>query len=407
METLFDGNQLEKLKILSKTNGKIDAYIPPVQMETNEDQLDRFIFPEVDLLFKHPKNYVSQVVSGTMNSQNIDNVPDKNETEEIELTDVLIEDDDGEDITEEINAEEIEVDEINEDQQKDPPAPPPPTPATNSQEVKPPPTPATNSQETKPPPTPVKFKKSKNWSNNFFDDDYLISAYASSNTIIDLEVDFLTKHLNLNENNSVLDVGCGDGSHTVRLIKAGYNTTGIDISVPFLLQSSRLAQVYEVEANFIKKDIRDFKNKEPFDAIFCIGGTFGYYKDQENEQLLCHLKSLLKPGGRLIIEVINRDFAISVLPTRIWWESDDCMIMDESYFIHKNSRVYIKRNTIFTSGKQKNKKINIRTYSIDEWNNIVTDCGFKNKKLCGSFLTPDEFLGQYSPSIISVLENPE
>ena len=38
--------------------------------------------------------------------------------------------------------------------------------------------------------------------------------------------------------------------------------------------------------------------------------------------------SSLKPGGRLVLQVLNRDYVIGDLPTRVWWEGDGCVVLD-------------------------------------------------------------------------------
>ncbi|MBN2725308.1 MAG: class I SAM-dependent methyltransferase [Deltaproteobacteria bacterium] len=266
---------------------------------------------------------------------------------------------------------------------------------------KPPPTPVAATQEKKPPPTPV--KKEASWSDNFFDDEYLMTLRPPSRKLTEIEVDFLKNNLPLEDGKSILDIGCGDGRHAIALSSTGAEITGIDTSVPFLLQASQVAKELGVNVNFLKKDMRDFHTKEQFDGVYLIGGSFGYFSDSENLEIIRLMNRHLKTGGKAVIQAVNRDFAVSVLPSRIWWEGNGCMVMDESYFLQENGCVSIKRNTAFYNGRQRNHKILVRAYTTGELNDIVRDCGFQVNSVSGSFITPDVFLGPHSPGIVLVL----
>lgn len=307
-------------------------------------------------------------------------------SEEIAIDAEDVEEDEPSAHDDEVEIEEIEEESGDEKQTKPPPTPPPPKP------------PAIPTVEKKPPPMPV--KKESGWSDNFFDDEYLLTMKSPSRVITELEVDFLMKELALESGKKVLDIACGDGRHAIALASKGCDVTGIDTSVPFLLQASQVAKELNTTVNFIKKDMRDFVSQTQFDALYCIGGSFGYFTDAENNEIVRLLNRNLKPGGRAIIHAVNRDFAVSVLPSRIWWEGNGCMVMDESYFIHDESRVQIKRNTAFMNGRQRNHKILVRAWSLGELKSLVTSCGFEVKTVSGSFLTESIFLGSHSPGIL-------
>ena len=51
---------------------------------------------------------------------------------------------------------------------------------------------------------------------------------------------------------TVLDVPCGDGRLTARLVEAGYDVTGIDVSPDAL----ELARARGLEARFVEGDLR-------------------------------------------------------------------------------------------------------------------------------------------------------
>jgi cyclopropane fatty-acyl-phospholipid synthase-like methyltransferase len=125
------------------------------------------------------------------------------------------------------------------------------------------------------------------------------------------EVDFIMGELNLPEGSSILDMGCGTGRHSVELARRGYRMTGVDISSGMLAQAEKAAGEAGVTAEWIKADATQFKSDKLFDAAICLcEGAFGLLgKDgdaiEHNLSILRNINQALKPGGKLIMTVIN------------------------------------------------------------------------------------------------------
>lgn len=95
-----------------------------------------------------------------------------------------------------------------------------------------------------------------------------------------------------------LDVGCGAGSHALSLQnERNLDVTAIDISEK-AIETARLRGVKKAEV----KNILDFES-EKFDTILVLmngTGIFGKLKNCNN--YLSKLKSLLNPGGQILID---------------------------------------------------------------------------------------------------------
>lgn len=258
-----------------------------------------------------------------------------------------------------------------------------------------------------PPPVPPKIDSrtpEANWSDTFFDDDYVSTLDPPHPKKTQYEVEFLYTQLELAPGMKVLDVGCADGRHAIGLVARGVQALGIDISVAFLLTANQAAQETGQPATFIKKDMREYVPASLLNAVICFGGSFGYFSDTENADLLHRFASWLVPGGKLLLEVMHRDYVVSQLPSRIWWEGNGCMVMDECYFQYADNRLLVKRNAAFVSGKQRNYELTIRAYTLREISDLVEAAGFRILSISGSVYTPNAFTGQLSPSIILVLQ---
>ena len=97
---------------------------------------------------------------------------------------------------------------------------------------------------------------------------------AAGETMIDADAAIVCGLLPLG---TVLDVPCGDGRLTARLVEAGYDVTGIDVS-PHALE---LARARGLEARFVEGDLRALPDLGPFDGVVSWGNSFGYLTPPE------------------------------------------------------------------------------------------------------------------------------
>jgi len=109
----------------------------------------------------------------------------------------------------------------------------------------------------------------------------------------------------------LLDCAAGTGEITCALLKSGRfsHATIVDIS-PLMLQSAKellTSQITNAELEFIKSDVFTFKPSDSgFDLILCLGLIAHVGR---LETLLSHLKSVLTPGGRIILQTTLTDHA--------------------------------------------------------------------------------------------------
>jgi ubiquinone/menaquinone biosynthesis C-methylase UbiE len=107
----------------------------------------------------------------------------------------------------------------------------------------------------------------------------------------------------------LLDCAAGTGEITCALLKSGRfnHATVVDIS-PAMLQNARdllTSRIKNVELEFVQSDLFNFKASDPgFDLILCLGliAHIGRL-----DTLLSHLKSMLAPAGRIILQTTLTD----------------------------------------------------------------------------------------------------
>lgn len=125
------------------------------------------------------------------------------------------------------------------------------------------------------------------------------SLYQDRN--YDKECDFLEMvfaKFSARKINSILDLGCGTGRHTIILSERGYNLVGVDQSERMLSEARRKSFKKKFSIDFVKADIRDVDIKRKFDAIILMFAVLSYQTTNSDVQAVFKtIKKHLKPNG--------------------------------------------------------------------------------------------------------------
>jgi SAM-dependent methyltransferase len=117
---------------------------------------------------------------------------------------------------------------------------------------------------------------------------------------------------------SVLDLGCGTGNHSLPLARRGFAVTGVDRSPAMLEQAARKSAVLklgDIPPVFQQGDVRDFDLGKTFDAALMMFAVLGY--QLTNDHVASALRSVrrhLKPGGLFVFDVWYGPAVLSIRP---------------------------------------------------------------------------------------------
>jgi SAM-dependent methyltransferase len=125
------------------------------------------------------------------------------------------------------------------------------------------------------------------------------------------ELDFVRAYFPLPAFRRLLDVPCGIGRHAGPLSDLGYEMVGIDRSETALEVARRAYPTVEFRALDMLR-VREL-GEARFDGALCLWQSFGFGDSAENLRLLADVRRVLRPGGRLLMDVYNAD-AVSRLP---------------------------------------------------------------------------------------------
>jgi SAM-dependent methyltransferase len=255
------------------------------------------------------------------------------------------------------------------------------------------------SEATPAPPPPPERGRRRPWHEEIFTEGHARLELSRDEELVEREVEFVASQLGLPAGARILDVGAGVGHFAIGLGKRGYRATGVDSSLAVLLDASNRNEAAGNVAAFLHGDMRRLPDDESYDAVLCLGQTFGYFDDAENQLVLEQMRLRLAVGGQLLLQVRSRDHMVTHLPCRSWWQGPRCLVLDEGSFDPYTSRVRVQRTVVFEDGRQHEERSDVRVYAPHELVRMLAAVGLEVSRMFGSRLTPEHFFPSVSPEI--------
>jgi cyclopropane fatty-acyl-phospholipid synthase-like methyltransferase len=119
------------------------------------------------------------------------------------------------------------------------------------------------------------------------------------------EVSFIEAALSLGPESQILDLGCGNGRHSILLARKGYRVIGIDYSEGSLEIAREEVGRQDLDIIFRQQDMRTLDEVSSYDAVLMMDCAFGLFSDEENEDVFARVAKSLKPGGGLLLNFFN------------------------------------------------------------------------------------------------------
>ncbi len=170
------------------------------------------------------------------------------------------------------------------------------------------------------------------WWKRLFNSIYLkTDADVLDNELITVrEMSLFKKILGIKSGESLLDIACGQGRHLIELAKDdSYLLSGIDRSRYLIQRAKNNCKRKGLSVNFKEGDARKLPfDTDSFDYITILGNSFGYFETAEDDvKVLKEIFRVLKPGGKLLMDVADGKFLRENFAARSWeW-------IDKKYFV--------------------------------------------------------------------------
>lgn len=190
------------------------------------------------------------------------------------------------------------------------------------------------------------------------------------------EAAFIAKFLKQKNVHTLLDVGCGTGTHMALLEKEGFFVTGLDLNVEML----QVAKT-KVQGKLHKADMTHFSLSETFDAVVCLFAVFNHTLTIHAAQnALKSFKQHLVPRGVILIDLYNAKNAGSKvdegnkIERKMEWSFDSATQITHSSVSYKTSRGNVQSDPFM-----------MRHFSMDEMRSLLLDENFSNIEFWDNF----------------------
>jgi len=208
-----------------------------------------------------------------------------------------------------------------------------------------------------------------------------------------VEVDQIEALLELVPPRKILDLPCGQGRHAIELARRGYEVTGVDLS-PYMLGVAReRADASGVRVRWLAGDMREALPGETFDLILNLFTSFGYFADEADDRHVVRAAaSMLEPGGRFLLEVINGQRVMANFQEREWFTVGQIAVMERRSLDEPTRRMVVERTVSSTNGDDTSVHA-VRLYSGPAVKTMLGASGFGRVELYGDWdgapLTPE------------------
>jgi D-alanine-D-alanine ligase len=223
---------------------------------------------------------------------------------------------------------------------------------------------------------------SPEWWRNIFNALYLKTDadVVDDQKITRQEVDIFANLLTLSLEDNILDLCCGQGRHTLELARRGFKAEGLDRS-HYLIQKARATAKKEgLSVRFREGDARKLPfAPDTFDTVLILGNSFGYFETvQDDLRILKAVFEVLKPWGKLLIDVTDGEYLKEHFQARSWEWIDKKLFVCRERSLSVDRQRLISREVVtdVTKGVIADQFYAERLYGRDDLCQLLAEVGF-------------------------------
>jgi SAM-dependent methyltransferase len=191
----------------------------------------------------------------------------------------------------------------------------------------------------------------------------------------DQEAEVVWRLAGLVAGSDVLDAPCGHGRIANRLAAMGAAVTGLDITAAFIEIARRDAAARALDVEYAVGDLRELEFKDRFDAAVSWFTSFGYWDDETCRRVLAGYACALRPGGRLLLELQNRDRVLRNFLPWVAQRVDDDVMIDAHRFDPESNRIHTER-TLAVGPARRRMDFAVRMFTATELRDWLVAAGF-------------------------------
>lgn len=221
-----------------------------------------------------------------------------------------------------------------------------------------------------------------------------IELASRKETTISTTVDWILNKVPKNKMN-ILDLGCGPGLYTEKLVEYGHLVTGMDFSANSINYAKASANRKKLNLRYIQQDYLELEEQNRYDLILLIFTDFGVLTPIQRETLLKKIYHALKPGGTFIFDVLNEIPGGAPSASKSWemaekgfWRNQPYLALSESFYYEKQNVTLNQHIVIEEDGRTEVYRFWIHTFSHMDLIAIISSAGFSSVE-CFDSVIPD------------------
>ncbi|MBN1942079.1 MAG: class I SAM-dependent methyltransferase [Phycisphaerae bacterium] len=192
----------------------------------------------------------------------------------------------------------------------------------------------------------------------------------------------IKKVLRLRKGRRVLDCPCGMGRISFNLAKLGLDITGADLTALYIRRARKRAKEQKLDIPFLRCDMRELPFENEFDAVVNWFTSFGYFDEAGNLQAARVAFAALKPGGKFLIEMINKSWLIPRFRDKDDNTVNGVRIISRNHWDAKNSRV-CNTWTFIKGKKRETHRFSHVLYTAPQLRSLLRQAGFRDVQFLG------------------------
>ncbi len=195
------------------------------------------------------------------------------------------------------------------------------------------------------------------------------------------EARVLRRILRLRKGSRVADVPCGDGRISLELARAGCRVVGVDACEPSVRRARRQFGKASLQGTFHHGDMRDLGLPREFNAVINWWGSFGYFDEATNKRVLKGFADILVPGGRVLVDQINRERILRQFRKTGEFEYGGVKVTTRNRWDPARQR--INGSWLFEcGGRRARRRSSIRLYTPSQMKALMETAGLTLEFLC-------------------------
>jgi ubiquinone/menaquinone biosynthesis C-methylase UbiE len=145
------------------------------------------------------------------------------------------------------------------------------------------------------------------WARDYFERGYAQRwSLAAPDDRVRLEIEGISKILQLPQTARIVDIGCGHGRYALALAERGLDVVGVDFARALLHRAQSHAQRLRAPVRWIRGDMRRLPLRSECADAAIVMDAFGFFEaEHEHATVLAEAHRILRDGGALLMKVVN------------------------------------------------------------------------------------------------------